>query len=357
MSLSVFGFGRVGQALAKQAVVTGLKVLAVADSSGAVVSNNHSKGLSVSKLGELGSFKHHSKLSDWSGTTEHFISKKDLCGELPTDSIVADCSASDETTPYLVECQQRGIAVTMANKHPLSASMTDFHSLTQNRSLIRFECTVGAGLPIITSVGRIVDSGDNIVQIQGQLSGTIGFMLSELHPSTKMSEIVQKAKECGYTEPDPRDDLSGMDIARKALILARCMGINIEMKDVEIESLYPKEMERLSLKEFMNELGALDEKMAKKILKATQNETKLRYTAVVTADSVKVGLVEVAPHDALYNLVGTDNLVSIHSDWYTSPLIVAGPGAGVDLTAGGLLSDMYELKGVSMKQRWGYKPK
>eukprot|EP00483_Globobulimina_turgida_P009359 UN09378 len=223
--LTVFGFGSVGQRLCKQAINTGIKILAVADSSGAVISQTTS-GLSIETLDALSSFKQTDKLIKWTGNNENTLSLNDLCYELPIDSVVADCSASHETTKHLISCQQRNIAVTMANKKPLTGSFSEFQSLTKNRQLIRFESTVGAGLPVISSLGRLLDCGDCIIKIEGQLSGTLGFILSELQSGKiTFSQSVYKAKQLGFTEPDPRDDLSGIDVARKSLILARCMGI------------------------------------------------------------------------------------------------------------------------------------
>eukprot|EP01083_Nonionella_stella_P033684 92182_1 len=342
--LTVLGFGNVGQTLCKQAINTGLKVLAVADSSGAVVSQS-SSGLNTEKINQLSVFKQNGKLSNWNGDEEKTLSLNELCVQLPQDSVVADCTATNETTKYLQLCQQRNIAITMANKKPLTGPYSDFTQFTANTRLIRFECTVGAGLPVIGSLRRLIDSGDKIIQIQGQLSGTLGFILSELQSGkASFSEIVRKAKDAGFTEPDPRDDLSGIDVARKSLILARCMGIKMELNEIEVDCLYPKEMESLSVDEFMQNIKSLDGEMGKRIANATQNGNRLRYAAVVTKESVKVGLVEVAPDNALFNLVGTDNLVSIQTEWYKSPLVVAGPGAGVEVTAAGVLSDVYQLK-------------
>jgi len=162
-----------------------------------------------------------------------------------------------------------------------------------------------------------------------------------------LSQSVVKAKQLGFTEPDPRDDLSGMDIARKALILARCMGIKMDLDDIEIESLYPKEMESLSIQEFMNNLHEMDEEMNMRISNTMKNGNRLRFVASINRKEVKVGLVEVDAQNALYHIEGTDNLISLKTEWYQSPLVISGPGAGLNVTAAGVLSDVMELHNLN----------
>ena len=249
---------------------------------------------------------------------------------------------------------KENVPVALANKKPLSMELADFDTLTANRALIRFESTCGAGLPTMESLRRILDSGDHIKQVQGQFSGTLGYILSGLQEGGKLSDIVAEAKSLGYTEPDPRDDLSGVDVARKALIIARCMGSRINLSDVEIEPLFPDEFSDLSIEEFMRRLPELDEEMLGKVKAADAKGCRLRYAAVVNPDSVKVGLVEVEEGSPLAGLSGTDNLVSYQTEWYSeSPMVISGPGAGIDVTAGGVLSDIVMLSQGQFRQTWG----
>eukprot|EP01083_Nonionella_stella_P280469 954130_1 len=303
------------------------------------------------KLLQLSSLKEKGNtLSDWEShihdDKEQVISLPELESLLPSNAIIADCTATKNTTPHLISYQQNNIAVTMTNKKPLTGPYTDFDSLTSDRNLIGFECTVGAGLPIISTFTRLLDSGDTIIKINGVLSTTIDYILSELQNGTvSFSECVKNARKQGLTEPDPRDDLSGIDVARKALILARCMGIEIELSDINIDSLYPVEWESLSVDEFMNKLHDLDDDMGRRILKAKKQARRIRYAAVITRDGVKVSLIDVPIHNPLYNLVGTDNMVSIETQYYSSPIVISGPGGGIDVTAAFILSDVYQLRG------------
>ena len=180
----------------------------------------------------------------------------------------------------------------------------------------------------------------------------MGFILSELQSGkVTLSETVRKAKAMGYTEPDPRDDLSGTDVVRKALIMARCLGMNMDLNDVEVEPLYPASMQTLTVDEFMRNLDGLDEEMEQRIVTATNNDKRLRYAATVSSKGAKVGLVEVDKDNSLYHLVGTDNSVAITSEWYQSPLCISGPGAGIDVTAAGVLSDVCELRNLQLQRR------
>mmetsp|Transcript_34643 Transcript_34643/g.79006 ORF Transcript_34643/g.79006 Transcript_34643/m.79006 type:complete len:389 (-) Transcript_34643:35-1201(-) len=350
--LSVIGFGSVGQVVCEQAVSAGVRVHAVADSSTALVGMD-SSGFSLETLTRLADFKKLGRsLREWTGP-EAKVALAELVPRLPQGSVLADCSASDSTAEILMAAQMSGFPVVLANKKPLTGIMAQFRQLTNDRSLVRFESTVGAGLPVITSLRRILDSGDRVIQIEGQLSGTLGYILSELQNGSPFSDIVLRAKGLGFTEPDPRDDLSGTDVARKALILSRCMGLAVELDAITVEPLFPSEMASLSVNEFLARLPELDESMLGRVTGAKERGNRLRYAAVVTSSHINVGLVEVGPDNALFSLSGTDNLVSIKTEWYTQPLVISGPGAGLNVTAGGVLADVIDLAGSSLKARWG----
>ena len=167
----------------------------------------------------------------------------------------------------------------------------------------------------------------------------------------KFSDVVLKAKELGYTEPDPRDDLGGVDVARKALILARTLGMTLEMSDVKVEPLYPEAMAGLSVPDFLEALPSLDADFSKKVADASAEGKVLRYAASVNppkgagdAGSLTVGLLAVPASSPLGTLSGSDNLVEIYTGWYAAtPLVLRGAGAGTGTTAAGVLSDMLEL--------------
>lgn len=231
----------------------------------------------------------------------------------------------------------------MANKKPLTGPYEDFVKLTQNPKLIGLESTCGAGLPVIVTLQRMLKSGDTITRMEGQLSGTLGYILSALEGGGKFSDIVREAKSLGFTEPDPRDDLSGTDVARKALILARCTGQKVELSDIAVEALFPSTFADLALDEFMQRLPELDADMEAKVQAAKSQGKVLRYAAVIDAN-ISVGIVAVDASNPLAGLKGTDNLVSFSSKFYeTSPTVIKGPGAGLEVTASGVLADAMSL--------------
>ena len=187
-------------------------------------------------------------------------------------------------------------------------------------------------------------SGDRVERVAGTFSGTLGYVMTGLQEGRLFSEVVREAHALGYTEPDPRDDLGGLDVARKALILARTIGWQLELDDIAVQGLYPPEMGALSVAEFMARLPQLDGFFAAQVEKAADEGGTLRYAAVVNDGLSSVGPTIVSQESPLGRLRGTGNLIEFHSDWYSpSPLVVQGPGAGVDVTAAGVLSDIMEL--------------
>nr|XP_043630971.1 bifunctional aspartokinase/homoserine dehydrogenase 1 isoform X2 [Erigeron canadensis] len=243
--------------------------------------------------------------------------------------VIVDCSASSETVGVISQVVNLGCCAVLANKKPLTCSM------------------VGAGLPIITSLNRIISSGDTVRLIIGSLSGTLGYVMSEIEKGKAFSEVVKAAKDLGYTEPDPRDDLSGMDVARKGLILARLLGQRIDMKTVKIQSLYPDNMgpDMISVEDFLvNGLPLLDKGFEERIKKASSNGKVLRYVCILQNSRCDVKIHEVEKQSALGQLKGSDNVVEIYSRCYDLPLVIQGAGAGNDTTAAGVLADILDLQ-------------
>ncbi|KAJ3681011.1 hypothetical protein LUZ60_015500 [Juncus effusus] len=265
-----------------------------------------------------------------------------------TGLAITDCSANSETINTLKKASSLGCSIVLANKKPLTCSIEDFEKLVLHFRRIRFESTVGAGLPVIASVTRVIASGDPISRIVGSLSGTLGYVMSELEDGKLFSQIVRDAKNLGYTEPDPRDDLSGMDVARKGLILARLLGWKINMTDIKIESLYPSEFgsESMSTEEFLSKgLSQLDKNMKERISTASSKGNVLRYVCILEDSSCKVGVQELPKDSPLGRLRGSDNVVEIYSRCYNnSPLVIQGAGAGNDTTAAGVLADIIDLQ-------------
>lgn len=259
-----------------------------------------------------------------------------------------DCSASSETTKVLNQVVDLGCCVVLANKKPLTSTMEVYDKLVSHPRRIRHESTVGAGLPVIASLNRILSSGDSIRCIIGSLSGTLGYVMSEVEVGKPFSEVVKAAKSLGYTEPDPRDDLSGMDVARKALILSRLIGSRIDLDSIKIESLYPEDMRpgSMSAEDFLiSGILLLDKDIKERVEKATSNGNVLRYVCVIEGSRCEVGIQELPKNSPLGRLRGSDNVVEIYSRCYNEqPLVIQGAGAGNDTTAAGILADILDIQ-------------
>lgn len=258
----------------------------------------------------------------------------------PLPCIVVDVTAEAGMERGLVDAVAQGHRVVLANKKPLCASLDLFQALTQHQRA-RYEATVGAGLPIISTLRALLDTGDLIQRIEGSFSGTLGFVLSQMQQAQPFSQAVREAGRRGWLEPDPRDDLSGMDVARKALILARTSGFAFELDDVAVERLYPDSFADLPPEAFVEHLPDLDSIYHQRAEQAADAGKTLRYIAQVGPDQLSVGLKAVALDSALGTLHGPDNLVVYQTQRYAEQALkVAGPGAGLELTASAVLSDM-----------------
>eukprot|EP00252_Welwitschia_mirabilis_P008927 TRINITY_DN21193_c0_g1_i2.p1 TRINITY_DN21193_c0_g1~~TRINITY_DN21193_c0_g1_i2.p1 ORF type:complete len:380 (+),score=69.89 TRINITY_DN21193_c0_g1_i2:305-1444(+) len=369
--LIIIGCGGVGRQLIEHIVNTRplhsaqgvhIRVLGVCDSQSLVISANPQGGElrddCLSKICHLKSSGSNLSLLDSSNIDQctvvvsPHISEKLLESAktfgISTGLVFVDCTASNHTVELLIKALNFGCCAVLANKKPLTSKIEAYDSLVSNWRCIRFESTVGAGLPVIISLNRIIASGDPVQCIMGALSGTLGYVMSELEEGQPFSKVVRLAKELGYTEPDPRDDLSGMDVARKGLILGRLLGWRIELKDIEVESLYPPEMgpDAMSVEDFlMNGLPRLDKVMEEKIRNAGSKGNVVRYVCKVENSSCKVGLLEVPASSPVGQLKGSESLVEVYSRCYkSSPLVIRGAGAGNDTTAAGVLADIVDLQ-------------
>ncbi|XVF20432.1 hypothetical protein REPUB_Repub12eG0000200 [Reevesia pubescens] len=210
-----------------------------------------------------------------------------------------------------------------------------------------YEATVGAGLPIISTLRGLLETGDRILRIEGIFSGTLSYIFSNFTGTRAFSEVVVEAKEAGYTEPDPRDDLSGTDVARKVIILARESGLKLELSDIPVRSLVPEPLRATpSAEDFMKQLPRFDKDLARERQDAEESGEVLRYVGVV--DAVKQeGLVELRRYrkdHPFAQLSGSDNIIAFTTTRYKEqPLIVRGPGAGAQVTAAGIFSDILRL--------------
>ncbi|XP_020253603.1 uncharacterized protein LOC109830672 isoform X2 [Asparagus officinalis] len=324
-------------------VVDDVSTMEFSDASLAKICSAKSSGSSLSNLLDLGQCQ---KFKD-SEAKEKVIDIAGLLGR-STGLVVIDCSASSETIQTLKQVVDHGCCIVLANKKPLTCSIEDHEKLMSEFRRIRFESTVGAGLPVIASVTRVLASGDPIYRIVGGLSGTLGYVMSEVADGKSFSQVVKAAKSLGYTEPDPRDDLSGMDVARKGLILSRLLGHKIEMSDIKVESLYPDELgpNSMSTEDFISKgLPSLDKDISERVKGASAKGNVLRYVCVIDYSRCQVGLQEIPKDSPLGRLRGSDNVVEIYSRCYKdSPFVIQGAGAGNDTTAAGVLADIIDLQ-------------
>ncbi|MBK8945122.1 MAG: bifunctional aspartate kinase/homoserine dehydrogenase I [Ignavibacteriae bacterium] len=265
------------------------------------------------------------------------------------NSIFIDCTANETAIPYYEEILKSNISITTPNKIANTKDLEFYKKLrqTSQKKNVKFlySTNVGAGLPIISTLRELVNSGDKIIKIEGILSGTLSYLFNSFLGDTKFSQIVKSAMENGYTEPDPRDDLNGLDVARKLLIMIREIGIDLELKDIEVENLVPQKARNVkSIENFFKILESADNVFDERKILAQKNNSVLRYIAKFENNKSTVKLLEVDSSHPFYNLKGNDNIVSITSqNYFEQPLIIRGRGAGADFTASGIFADILRI--------------
>jgi aspartokinase/homoserine dehydrogenase 1 len=262
--------------------------------------------------------------------------------------IFVDCTASSQLPSQYERLLSAGVSVVAANKVGFAASSEAWNRLREAASRggsIYYETTVGAGLPVLRTVADLAATGDRIIRLQGVLSGTLGYLCDEVMKGSGFSEAVKGAYDLGYTEPDPRDDLSGLDVARKLVILARAAGLDVQPEDVEVEPLLPREAADGPIENFWTLLPRLDAPMEKRRAEAAAAKQRLVYLGTVEAGKARVRLEVVPEGHPCYSLHGSENLILVVSERYhTVPLVVRGPGAGPAVTAAGVFADVLRAR-------------
>ncbi|XP_057974069.1 bifunctional aspartokinase/homoserine dehydrogenase 1, chloroplastic-like isoform X2 [Malania oleifera] len=266
-------------------------------------------------------------------------------------TVMVDCTADSNIASHYYDWLRKGIHVITPNKKANSGPLDQYLRLRtlqrQSYTHYFYEATVGAGLPIISTLRGLLETGDKILRIEGIFSGTLSYIFNNFTRACTFSEVVAEAKQAGYTEPDPRDDLSGTDVARKVIILARESGLKLELSDIPVQSLVPEPLRACaSVEEFMKRLPQFDPELARRQQDADAAGEVLRYVGVVDAVNQK-GLVELQKYKKDHpfaQLSGSDNIIAFTTARYKQqPLIVRGPGAGAQVTAGGIFSDILRL--------------
>ncbi len=265
------------------------------------------------------------------------------------NSIFVDCTASETPIRYYKDILKSSISISTPNKIANSSSLADYMELKYlaNKYKVKFlyETNVGAGLPVITTLNDLLQSGDEVLKIEAVLSGSLSFIFNSYKGDLAFSDIVKEAKERGYTEPDPRDDLSGKDVARKVLILSREIGKHIEMDDIDIENILPQAcIDAPTVEEFFTALEANNEHFSQKRDAAAAEGKVLRFLATISDEKATVSLKAVDANDPFYSLSGSDNMIVFTTARYHDrPLVVKGPGAGAEVTAAGVFAEIISI--------------
>jgi homoserine dehydrogenase len=267
--------------------------------------------------------------------------------------ILIDATADAGTAARHAACLAAGVHVATACKLAAGTSLTQWRAIDEacakSRAGFGDRATVGAGLPLLRSIRELRAGGDHIHAIAGVMSGSLAWLFDHFDGGRPFSQLVRRARDAGYTEPDPRDDLSGEDVRRKILILARAAGFAIESDQVTVDSLVTSDLASLPLPEVDANLHLLDAPLDARLANARLQGCGLRFVARLEEGRARVGLEALCPGDPLHGGGGTDNRVAIWSDRYRhQPLVIQGPGAGAEVTAAALLDDVLHLRALAM---------
>lgn len=268
------------------------------------------------------------------------------------NSLFIDCTASEEVSECYQRVMEANFSIVTANKKANSGPLKRYQELQklalENNVMYLYETNVGAGLPVVKTLKEQVLAGDEITKIEGVLSGTLSYIFNTYDGSIPFSEVVKSALEKGYTEPDPREDLNGRDVARKLLILVREAGLKAEMDDLSVENLVPQPaLDAPDVPTFFEKLADYDDEYKQRYEKAAEAGRRLCYIARYENGTATVSLEAIDSDHPFDGLSGSDNIIAFHTKHYRdTPLVVKGPGAGAEVTAGGILADILRISNV-----------
>lgn len=350
LNLFVVGVGNVGRHLLSQIHAQQenllenkslcLRIVGIANSRRAIFDRD---GIDISRAYEL------LEMSTVEATPENI--KREVIGMNIFNSVFVDCTASPKIASLYYDLLCHNINVVTANKIAASGEYAEYakmkHMARRKDVKFLFETNVGAGLPIINTINNLINSGDRILRIEAVLSGTLNYIFNVLSPEVPMSRAIEMAREAGYAEPDPRIDLSGRDVMRKLVILAREAGYNVSQDDVECELFLPNECFEGSIEDFFTRVKELDPHFETMRAEAQQAGENFRFVAVLDDGKVSVGLRTVDASHPFYHLAGSNNVILITTERYNEyPMVIKGYGAGAEVTAAGVFSDIIGIANI-----------
>ncbi|SDC58462.1 aspartate kinase [Algoriphagus faecimaris] len=341
------GTGLIGQALIKMIAIQQQKLRSESELDIQIHGMANSRFMAFHEDGFDLKNPHQLKESDEKMDLEKFIKTMEEMNF--SNSVFVDCTASQEVADAYSRVLGAKVAIVTPNKKANSGTMEEYKSLKKlaKKRGVKFlyETNVAAGLPVINTLQDLMLSGDKVIRIEAVLSGSMNFIFSELEKGAPFSEVVRSAKDKGYTEPDPRDDLSGMDVARKILILGREAEQTLEFEDITIQSMVPEDCQNASsVQEFFEKLKSHDEEFANLLQEADKKGEKLRFMATLENGKAKVGLNSLPNAHPFSSLSGSDNMILLTTERYLDrPMIIRGPGAGADVTAAGVFADVIRI--------------
>ncbi|CAG8698122.1 8854_t:CDS:2 [Cetraspora pellucida] len=350
INIGIIGVGLVGSELISQLAAYAshapkISVIALTNSSKQLLSTSAYSPL------DLSTWKQALQAQ---GTTANLSVFIDYVSNSPVPAIIIDNTSSQEIASQYPLFLKKGLHVVTPNKKAFSGAETLYKEIVEeaknNNKLVFNESTVGAGLPIINTLKDLIRTGDKINRIEGIFSGTLSYIFNEFSKSgddgQKFSEIVKVAKKNGYTEPDPRDDLNGLDVARKVVILGRITGMNMCLDTLPVENIVPEPLRNLATSsEFLSSLPEFDSHFDNLKQTAKNNNQTLRYVGVIDpiGDESGVKLVSLPLSHPFAALKGSDNIIAFTTQRFPNPLIIQGAGAGAAVTAFGIFSDILKI--------------